>query len=398
MTANWGSKIMVFERDKMLLGNATARAFQKTFSPTAPSGFFCPLPADADGGLPPSGTPLPVFQYTDNAWGAGITDAVKIFPFTVNWVPTTPTATVGTTITIPTQPFDASYDPSWNDIWTPGTTSKLDGIGGVLQYRVQWRKWVGYNTALLTWGVKLDPTTKRRSIKWVELRQTQATGTWAIHQEGVYAPADGANRWMQSIAMDDNGSIGLGFCISASTTASPSQGATANISPSLRYTGRLATDLAGTMSFAETTAINGTGTGICGGSNRWGDYAQLSLDPDGLTFWYTGDYAQSSTRTRIYSFRIPTSAVGVDEAANQPTFNTYQADNMINLTASNLPSNEEMVVDLFDVNGKEISGKKITPSANAFQTNINIAGLSAGTYLVRVGNPNFQRVVKVYVK
>jgi hypothetical protein len=399
MTANWGSKIMVFERDAMLAGTPTARAFQKNFTPTTPSGFFCPLPADADGGLPPAGTPLPVYQYTDNAWGGGATDAVKIFPFTVNWSTATPTAVVGTTVTLPTATaFDASYDAGWNDIWTPGSTTKLDGIGGVLQYRVQWRKWTGYNTALLTWGVKLDPTNKRRSIKWVELRQNQSTGVWSIYQEGVYAPADGANRWMQSIAMDDNGSIGLAYCISASTTASPSQGATANISPSLRYTGRLATDPLGTMTFAETTAIAGSGSGICGGSNRWGDYAQLSLDPDGLTFWYTGDYAVTSTRTRVYSFRIPTSSVGIDDEANQPTFSSFQDGNMINFSASKLPSNEEMVVDLFDAAGREINGKKITPSGNAFQTNINVAGLSAGTYLVRVGNPNFQRVVKVYVK
>lgn len=397
MTANYGSKIMVFERDKMLLG-LTARAFEKTFSPTVPSGFFCPMPADADGGLPTTGTPLPVMQYTDNAWGGGATDAVKIFPFTVNWVPATPTATVGTTVTIGVTAFDASYDAGWNDIWTPGTTSKLDGIGGILQYRVQWRKWVGYNTAVLTWGVKMNATSKLRSIKWVELRQDQSTGTWSLYQEGVYAPADGSNRWMQSIAMDDNGSIALAYCISASTTASPTQGALANISPSLRYTGRLATDPLGTMSFTESTAIAGSGTGICGGSNRWGDYAQLALDPDGQTFWYTGCYAVTGTRTRVYSFQLPLVTGVADAASMQPTFNTFQSDNMINLSASKLPSNDEMVVDLFDVTGKQINGKKVIPSGNSFETTINVSGLATGTYLVRVGNPNFQRVVKVFVK
>jgi len=396
MTANYGSKIMVFERDKMLLG-LTARAFEKTFTPTVPSGFFCPMPADADGGLPPSGTPMPIFQYTDNAWGGSATDAVKMFPFTVNWVPVTPTATVGTTVTIPVSAFDASYDPSWNDIWTPGTTSKLDGIGGILQYRVQYRRWTGYNTALMTWGVKMNPTHKLRSIKWVELRQDQTTGVWSLYQEGTYAPADGSNRWMQSIAMDDNGSIGMGFCISASTSASPSQGALANISPSLRYTGRLATDPAGQMTFAETTAIAGSGTGICGGSNRWGDYAQLALDPDGLTFWYTGCYAVTGTRTRIYSFQLPL-ITGVNEVASQPSFITTQNGGVITLNASKLPSNEEMVVDLFDINGKEISGKKVVPSGNAFDTTIDVNGLATGTYLVRVGNAGFQRVVKVFVK
>jgi len=68
------------------------------------------------------------------------------------------------------------------------------------------------------------------------------------------------------------------------------------------------------------------------------------------------------------------------------------------LSASKLPSNDEMVVDLFDINGKQINGKKVTPNGNSFETTINVSGLATGTYLVRVGNPNFQRVVKVFVK
>lgn len=396
MTANYGGKIMVFERDKMLLG-LTARGFEKTFSPTMPAGFFCPMPADADGGLPPSGTPLPVMQYTDNAWGGGATDAVKIFPFTVNWVPATPTATVGTSVTIPTAAFDASYDAGWNDIWQPGTTQKLDGIGGIVQYRIQWRAWTGYNTAVLSWGVKMNATSKLRSIKWVELRQNQSTGVWSLYQEGTYAPADGANRWMQGVSMDDNGSIALAYCVSASTTASPTQGALANISPSLRYTGRLATDPLGTMTFAETTAIAGSGASTgCG--NRFGDYAQVALDPDGLTFWYTGCYTVSAIRTRVYSFKLIDPAMGIDDVSSAPTFNTFQSESMLNVSASKLPSNEEMVVDLFDITGKKINGKTVTPVGNSFETTVNVAGLATGTYLVRVGNPNFQRVVKVFVK
>lgn len=396
MTANYGGKIMVFERAKMLLG-LVAKGFTKTFSPTLPGGFFCPMPADADGPLPASGTPLPVFQYTDNAWGGGATDAVKIFNFTVDWVPATPTATVAATITIPTAAFDASYNSSWNDIWQPGTTQKLDGIGGIAQYRVQWRKWTGYNTVVLSWGVKMNATSLLRSIKWVELRQNQSTLAWSLYQEGTYAPADGANRWMQGVSMDDNGSIALAYCVSASTTASPTQSALANISPSLRYTGRLATDALGTMSFAETTAIAGSGAST-GCVNRFGDYAQMSLDPDGQTFWYTGCYvASSAIRTRVYSFKLPL-VTGISESSNEPSFYTFQSENMIKLSASKLPSDEEMVVDLFDVTGKQISGKKVSPSGNAFQTTVNVSGLATGTYLVRVGNVNFQRVVKVFIK
>ena len=62
-----------------------------------------------------------------------------------------------------------------------------------------------------------------------------------------------------------------------------------------------------------------------------------------------------------------------------------------------IPSKEEFQVDLFDVTGKQINGKKVTPTQNAFETSINVSGLAKGTYLVRVGNINFQRVIKVLV-
>jgi hypothetical protein len=395
MTANFGGKIMVFERDKMILGQA-ARGFTKTYAPSNPGGFFCPMPASADGGLPAVGTPLPVFQYTDDGWGGTYTDAVKIFNFTVNWTPVTPTATVAAAITVPTAAFDASYDPNWDDIWTPGSTGKLDGIGGVIHYRIQWRKWAGYNTAVMSWGVIVDANSGLRSIKWVELRQNQSTGVWSLYQEGVYAPADGANRWMEGISMDDNGSIALAYCIAASTAAG--QGAAANISPGLRYTGRLATDPLGTMTFAEAVAINGSGTGICGGSNRWGDYAQVTLDPDGQTFWYTGDYAVTGTRTRIYSFKLPL-PTGIEELANEAQINVSVTGGNLVVNASNLGSNEETLVDMFDITGRQVASKKVVPSSNSLEASFDISSLSQGTYFVRVArvNTSFQKISKIVI-
>ena len=76
MTCNTGTKrVFCFERAAMLTGSPTARSVTQTFTAQTGGGFFCPLPADADGngGLPTSGA-LPVFYYTDNAWGGGAVD------------------------------------------------------------------------------------------------------------------------------------------------------------------------------------------------------------------------------------------------------------------------------------------------------------------------------------
>jgi hypothetical protein len=93
-----------------------------------------------------------------------------------------------------------------------------------------------------------------------------------MYQEGIYTP-DANSRWMGSIAMDNNGSIGLSYLKSNSTS----------IYPGLYYTGRRTCDPLGTLPVTEQVAIAGTGSQT-GGVNRVGDYAHTSLDPDGVTF------------------------------------------------------------------------------------------------------------------
>ncbi|HBF88097.1 MAG TPA: hypothetical protein DDX39_05595 [Bacteroidales bacterium] len=291
MTSNQSTdKVFCFERDEMLAGNPSARSISATFTTGSVDAFFVPLPADAaDDELPAAGTPLPFFAYYDNAWGGG-TDGVKIWNMTVTWG-TTAAASISASTQVNTSAFDASYDSGWDDVVQPGTTQKLDGIGGIPTFRAQWRPWSGYNSLLLNWGVVISST--QRSIRWVELRQSQSTGTWTLYQEGTYTP-DAHTRWLGSIAMDDNGSIALAYCKSSSS-----------VYPSLCYTGRLAGDALGTMSFAETVVAAGVSSQTSG--NRVGDYSHTSLDPDGQTFWHTGEYMGSggSALTRVFSFQIP---------------------------------------------------------------------------------------------
>ena len=163
MTYNSGggtNRVFCFERNQMILGNASSRAIYKSFTAGPNSGFYAPLPADADGVLPPFGTPCPFFSYSENSWGTGAIDGVKIWTMSVNWVPATPTATITGPTVLATAAFDGTYDSNWNDITQPGTSQKLDGIGGVCIFRSQWRQWAGYNTVVLSWGVKLSTTQK----------------------------------------------------------------------------------------------------------------------------------------------------------------------------------------------------------------------------------------------
>jgi hypothetical protein len=332
MTSNQGTqRVFCFERSAMLTGSASARAVNATFNPPDGGGFFCPLPGDADGngGLPAAGTPCPIFSYSDNAWGGGAIDGIQIYQMSVNWVPTTPTATISFVTALATNAFDASYNASWNDISQPGTSQKLDGIGGVLTYRAQWRKWSGYNSVVLTWAVKISST--QRSIMWAEIRQNQGTGTWSVYQQGVYTP-DTYSRWVSSISMDDQGNIALCYAKSGSST----------VYPSLGYTGRLASDPLNTMTFAEEIAIAGT-CSQTGGVNRFGDYSQTGLDPDGTTFWHTGEYmggttgTYSAARTRIYSFQLASATAANVSITSNDADNTICVGQSVTFTA--VPTN-----------------------------------------------------------
>ncbi len=211
----------------------------------------------------------------------------------IDWVPTTPTATITLAANVATAAFNANYNPSWNDCVQPGTTQKLDGIGGVLMYRSQWKSWPGYNSLVLNWGVEISTT--QRGIKWCELRQTG--GVWSMYQEGIFSPG-GDTRWMGSIAQNDQGAIGLCYIRSNSTS----------MYPSLYYTGRRSCDPLGTLPVTETLVA--AGTGYQSGTNRVGDYSHMTIDPsNGTTFWATSEFMGGSSgfsaaRTQIFSFDI----------------------------------------------------------------------------------------------
>lgn len=382
-TSNIGGteKFAVFDRTKMLAGNPTAGMISLTVPPTPNYFFFSPLPADADGTLPPFGTPCPIFCYEDDAWSGATTDQLRIFKLTANW--TTPlSSTLILDQTIPTASINALFNVNYDDVTQPGTSQKIDAIGGVFTYRAQYRRWTGYNSVVLNHAVIVNSTTKQTGLRWYELRQNVSTGVWSIYQSGTYAP-DLHSRFLGSMAMDDNGSIAIAYAISSGT-----------VYPSIRYTGRLASDPLGQFTFSETTAIAGTSSQTS--FNRFGDYSQTSLDPDGITFWHTGEYMSSGGKTRIFSWQIPV-PTGIQDLNNKPDLIVFTNENSLNVKGIKLPNDNEMQADVFDILGKLIVSKKVYPVAGSFETSFDVSAFSKGTYLVRIGNEKFQKVVKTII-
>src|SRR6185437_2605268 len=279
-----GSKVCAFDRAKMLTG---AAATQQCFDTSTAYGGL--LPADIEGSTPPpAGSPNYVLGFGTNQ--------LLLWKFHVDWA--TPTST---TFTGPSAPpvaaFSAACGGGGTCIPQSGTLNKLDSLADRLMYRPAYRNFGDHESLVVNHSVTTVGSTL--GIRWYELRNPG--GTPVVYQQSTYAP-DGTSRWMGSVAIDAAGDIGLAYSASSST-----------VRPSVRYTGRLASDPLNTMQ-SEATLIQGTGSQT-GGLHRWGDYSSISVDPsDDCTFWLTNEYlsvnGSFNWRTRIGSFKFPSCSSG----------------------------------------------------------------------------------------
>ena len=201
---------------------------------------------------------------------------------------------------IPSASFDSNLCNFADCIPQPapaGAADVLDTLSQFTMYRAAYRSFNngidGLDSIVVSHSVDADGA-DTAGMRWAELRNKG--GSWAVHQAGTYAPADGENRWMGSVAQDRKGNIALGYSVSSTSTF-----------PSIRYTGRSAHDTLGQMG-SEQSCHAGSGSQI-GSANRWGDYSSMSVDPeDNCTFWYTNEYYANSGsfdfNTRVCSFRF----------------------------------------------------------------------------------------------
>ena len=283
-TAFLGAQPFVFDRARMLQG------LSATFQTTAPMGSASDamLPADLDGStLPPAGAPA-----TFVAWPSGFT--YKTFHYHVDWV--TPGSSTFTTFAAPAAaPFTALCQTTRACVPQSGqaSSSNLDALADRPMFRLTYRRFADHESVVGNFTVSSGGVA---GIRWFELRNV-TSGPETVFQQSTYQP-DSTWRWMGSAAMDGSGNIALGFSASSSS-----------IFPQLRYAGRLAGDPLGTLAQGEATIIAGTGSQN-GTSNRWGDYADMTVDPvDDCTFWFTSEYysvtASFNWRTRIASFTMP---------------------------------------------------------------------------------------------
>lgn len=285
-----GGGVVAYERDAMLAG---APAQQVKFDMDgANPGVFTPMPLDLDGTLLPPADSNQYFIWADRF---ETLDKLQLWEFAVDW----------------DNPQDASFTqvteiPVTRYGFATGVTQPngtvLDAISPRSMFRAAYRNLEGQGKIVFTHNVAAPAGQGETALRWYEINVDQTANSATLVNEGTFAP-DQESRWMGSGAMDANGNMAFGYSIASS-----------NMAPSIAAATRLASDPINTLT---DEFIIQTGEGSQSGTNRWGDYSSMSVDPvDDCTFWYTteyykaGDDNSTAWSTRVASFKIASCVAG----------------------------------------------------------------------------------------
>lgn len=344
-----GYGAFAFERQKMILGDPTAKMIFFDVGQSSPPGstFYAgALPSDLDGSNPPpAGTPNFFVEVDDPATlpspptgSAGFN--MRIWKFHVDFA-TPANSTFGNSgnpnYILPVALFSripCVYGlPNVNCVPQKLGAEGLDALNDRLMFRLAYRNFgpsppsgIPANTeALVVNGTvnvpdTTDPSKSVAAVRWYEVRNPNGNGPAnpVVYQQGTYAPnSDPAHvlwRWMASVAQDHVGNMAVGF-----SAAGP------NDFPDIRYAGRLRSSPLNVLDQTEKTVpgptYSGPQTNIEG---RWGDYSDMTVDPvDDCTFWYTTEFIMDDLvvlgdwQTWIAAFKFPNCPSGTTAVATK---------------------------------------------------------------------------------
>ncbi len=272
-----GTGMFAFDRTKILVGDPTAGYvyFSRPSFSTARLGNI--LPSDLDGLRPPAiGAPNVFVSYSATEYGDAA-DALRLFDFRPNFAdPLASTFTERPESPLAVAAFDPTSPPDRTDIAQPAPGERLDSNSDRLNYRLAYRNFGTSESLVVNQTVRISPGEPYRAgVRVYELKRT--VGAFTVTEQSTIGEFTGS-RWIGSVAQDNQGNIAVGYNYVSDIKK-----------PSILYSGRLASEPAGTFR-TEETLMSGSGVQKAFGW-RWGDYAGMSVDPvDDCTFWQTGEY------------------------------------------------------------------------------------------------------------
>ena len=204
-TSSWaGAGVAVFEADKMITGDPTARMLKMDMGALSLN-YGNMLPGHFEGMVnPPAGSPGYFVEVDDSSWWSPNlpSDMISIWKVHVDWGAGTMTVGIAGTpdLQIPSRTLRDSAPGrarAFRNLreaksLTPSVNGRCtDASTGTRELR----------------GHGLEPDRGRRigtgRHPLVELRKDGTNPDWYLYQEGTYAPSDTIKRWMGSTAQDD---------------------------------------------------------------------------------------------------------------------------------------------------------------------------------------------------
>ena len=298
-----GLKVWSLNREDMIQG------FEDTFR-------YVDFVLDEEWGyehlLPSNLSGIPAPSNTPNYFAAIDQGRLYIWEFHSDWNNLSfSTFGLGTTHG-PNYTYDTDSGPMWANgylipEYTPGhIAEQVEAHGERLMSPLQYRIVDGVPALWTTHAVQW-PDTNIVGMRWYEFRiptnPPPSANPPYLYQYGTYVPNDGRYRWLGSLAVDRAGNMALGF---SSSNPNDYMGPY----PDIRYTGRLRSDMIGTLPLGERL-LQLSGFPVYNGSQYdddfvmdgpWGRQSQMMVDPlDECVFWYTNMFYQSESLTTVDS-------------------------------------------------------------------------------------------------
>jgi hypothetical protein len=176
-------------------------------------------------------------------------------------------------------------------------------------------------------GCNFGGGTAESCIDWIQVDVSGPSPVLEQQQAGGAFGSTDDFRYYPDLSVDRNGSLAIGYTKSSATSYTQ-----------VWVTGREIGDPPGTLQ-SETLQRAGLGSytdggGCFGSCDRWGDYTGMTIDPDGCTFWYLGQYSDGgyfNWGTHIASFRYDSCST---DSAIQVDKGTYTCDDTITVTVT----------------------------------------------------------------
>jgi hypothetical protein len=166
----------------------------------------------------------------------------------------------------------------------------------------------GYGWAAMTVGCNPGSGTVN-CVRWAQINLSN--GQPGPAASGLFA-SNGEHRFFPALAVNHCGDMVVGYSKGSASTW-----------PGLWYTGRGADDSAGFLRSeqllkAGEKAYSSFENIDPGEARRWGDYTGMTVDPDGLRFWYVGEYPTSSSANTNWGTYVGSFLMSTNLGCNRP--------------------------------------------------------------------------------